>query len=193
MPSIRTLVLAGAATFLFAGAAVAATSNLHTMSVDLPDGSVAKIRYAGDVAPKIEIQPVEMREAAQSDQFEAAMFPELIHFDRIAAMLDAQSQEMMTRIAAMEREAASAVAPGGLMVSDKLPAGTSVSYSFTSFSNGRTGCTQSVEWRSDGSGAAPKVTRASSGDCDAAAKGDKAVPASTPAAQPAAPAGTNAT
>ena len=46
----RPTILAGGAALLLAGTAAAAAEKLHTMHVALPDGSVAQIEYAGDVA-----------------------------------------------------------------------------------------------------------------------------------------------
>ncbi|MCX7865437.1 MAG: hypothetical protein N2423_10475 [Novosphingobium sp.] len=194
MPSIRKMVLAGAATFLFAGAAVAATSNLHTMHIDLPDGSVARIHYSGDVAPKVEIRQVATRAPASPDAIEAVMFPQFTGFDRIAAMLDAQRQAMLSWIAQLQRQAFLPVVPADLMAASSLPGSASVGFSFTSVSNGKTVCTQSVEWRSDGSGSRPTVTRASSGDCEALGteNGQKVVPVMAPVTQAEAAGGANA-
>jgi hypothetical protein len=189
MRKIRTAVLAGAATFLFAGAAVAATGKMNTMQVDLPDGAVATITYSGDVAPRVEVRPVEASEIAIAEPFAFSLIPGFAHFERIAAMLDAQREAMMRRIAEMERHAALVSSPDGMVqVSGNLPAGTWVSYRFTSTSDGQTTCTQSVEWRSDGSGAEPRVTRVSSGDCGAVQQGDTVVPVSAPASTTSAPA-----
>jgi hypothetical protein len=61
-----------------------------------------------------------------------------------------------------------------------MPQGSSYSYTMVSPSNGQGSCTQTIEWRSDGAGKEPQVTRASSGDCGAArsGEGDKPVPVS---------------
>ncbi|MDR2856396.1 MAG: hypothetical protein LBV50_00925 [Novosphingobium sp.] len=160
MPRFRTVALAGAAIVLFAGAAVAATAGFHTMSVNLPDGSVAHIRYAGDVAPRVAIEAADARQAA-----------------------------MMRRMAAAQAQAAAAGQggePGRFVVTGAMPAGSSYRYTMVSTSNGKGSCTQTVEWRSDGAGRQPQVTRASSGDCDAvkSGEGDKAVPVSATAKAP---------
>ena len=50
------------------------------------------------------------------------------------------------------------------------------------------GCTRTVRYSSDGSGAAPQVTRASAGTCDAAPDKQATIPASaTPVPQEQAP------
>lgn len=179
MPKLRTAMIAGAATLLFAGVAVAATANLHTMQVSLPDGSVAQITYVGDTAPKVAIAPVDAQAAASADPF-AAMDRD---FARVSAMMAAQHQQAMQQVAAMQQQAAAAGAqPGKVFIAGTMPQGSSYSYSVVSSSNGRGSCTQSVEWRSDGAGKEPQVTRASSGDCGAAksGEGDKPVPVSAP-------------
>jgi hypothetical protein len=175
MPKLRAAAIAGAATLLFAGAAAAATAQLHTMQVDLPDGSVAQITYAGDVAPKVAVEPVDVQAAAYVDPF-AAM-------EREMALMEQRHAEMMRQVAAMQQQAAASGQAGQVLATGNMPAGTSYSYTMVSTSNGDGACTQTVEWRSDGSGKAPQVTRASSGDCGAAkaGEGDKVVPVSAPA------------
>lgn len=171
MSKLRTAVLAGGASFLFAGAAFAAAEKLHTMQVDLPDGSVAHVTYAGDVAPKVSVEPVEARRVVVYDPF-AAMEREM------AAMRHRHAQ-MMRQVAEMQAAAAHGrTQPGQVLVSGNLPAGSSYSYTVVSSSNGKTNCTQTVQWTSDGSGAEPKVVRANSGDCDAVKMNDKPVPVS---------------
>jgi hypothetical protein len=171
-------MIAGAATLLFAGAAVAATAELHTMQVNLPDGSVAQITYVGDTAPKVAIEPVDGQAAAYLDPF-AAMDRD---FARMSAMMEAQRQQAMQQVAAMQQQAAAGAQPGKVFIAGTMPQGTSYSYTVVSSSNGQGSCTQSVELRSDGAGKEPQVTRASSGDCGAAksGEGDKPVPVSAP-------------
>jgi hypothetical protein len=182
MSKLRTAVLAGGATLLFAGAAAAATAELHTMNVALPDGSVAHISYSGDVAPTVAIEPVDARAMAYADPF-AAM-------EREMALMEQRHADMMRQVAAMQRQAAASAQPGQILVTSNLPAGTSYSYTMVSSSNGSGACTQTVQWRSDGAGKAPQVTRASSGDCGAvkSGEGDKAIPVSAPAPAAAKPA-----
>jgi hypothetical protein len=167
MRKLRTAVLAGAAALLVAGAAEAATAKFKTMNVALPDGSVATVRYVGDVAPRIVVQPVDARTVAMPDPF--------LELERISAMMEAQSRAMWQRAAEMQRQAAAA--PNGtVLVGGKPPAGTTVHYSYVSTTSNGT-CTQTVEYRSDGSGKAPQVTQASAGDCGSARQDAPVVPA----------------
>ncbi len=168
MPKLRTLALAGGASLLFAGAAVAAET-LRTMEIDLPDGSVAHVAYTGDVAPKVTIAPVEASPVIAYDPFLA--------MEREFAAMRQRHAQMLQRVAELQRDAAASAQSGRIMVSGDRPAVSSYSYTVVSSSNGGSTCTQTVQWSSDGSSAAPKVTRASSGDCDAIQMNERPVPA----------------
>jgi hypothetical protein len=156
----RTTILAGSAALLLAGTAAYAADKLHTMNVSLPDGSIAQIQYTGDVAPQVVVAPADAAPIAYVDPF--------AELDRMAAFMEAQRQAMMQQVAAMEQAAAraGASAPGQSTVVSDLPAGTQFSY--VSSTTDANGCTQTVEYSSDGSSAQPKVTRTSAGNCDKA-------------------------
>jgi hypothetical protein len=188
--TLRTAALAGAALVLAGGAAMAASATLHKMNVSLPDGTVAQIEYAGDVAPHVTLQPVSEDAAMQGDDAFA-------DFDRLSAMMDRQEQAMMQQVAAIQAAAAhgaqtGAPQPGMVTVSTNMPKG-SYRYEFVSTTSGNGTCAQTVSWSSDGSSAQPNMTQTSSGDCDTAKSGKPTtvqVTAPAPAQQPA-PAGTN--
>ena len=169
-----TCLILGATALGLAGTALAAASDLHTMKVALPDGSVALVQYHGDVAPQVQVaQPVDpfAEMAAQMAQLEA---------QSRAMMAQAQAQT-----AAMQREMAAHPGQAVSVVSDgKAPAGVSYWTSVTTTSNAKGSCTQTTSWRSDSAGK-PQMIRASSGDCDAVKRDGPAVPASATA--PAAP------
>lgn len=170
MRKLRTTILAGAGALLAAGAAQAATGEVHRMNVALPDGSVARIEYTGDIAPKVTIQPAEARTVLAFDPFAG--------FERIMTEMQARHSAMMRQMAALERaviEAETGV-PGQLTLVGNLPAG--VHYSYVSSTIDASGCTRTVEYRSDGSGAAPKVTHASTGNCDAVQRDPAPLPVS---------------
>ena len=195
MKKISTPVLGLAFTMVglgMAGTSLAAVSDLHTMKVALPDGSVALVQYHGDVAPQVQVaQPVDpfAEMAAQMAQLEA----------RSRAMI----QQAQAQAAAMQREAAAHPGQPVTVASDgNAPAGVSTWTSVTTISNGKGTCTQTTSMRSDGAGK-PQMTQASSGDCEAVKRDGPAVPAAvtapvspkapvTPARKPveAAPAGT---
>jgi hypothetical protein len=183
MRKLRTAVLATAGTLLAATGAMAATAELHSMTVDLPDGAVAHIRYAGDLAPQVTVLPADARTIALVDPF-AGMDAAFADLERVSAMMRQQSLAMVRRAAQLQRDAAPDAMPGTIAVSSDLPAG-SYHYSFVSTSTTSNGnCTRTVEWRSDGSDRQPQVTRASSGDCDSVQRGQTIVPAAAQQPQP---------
>lgn len=170
---LRKTVLIGAAACMAAGGAAFAAGKSQVKTVDLGNGSVAQIEYAGDIAPRVTIVP------AESDPF--------AQMDRMFAQMEAQRQQMMQQVAEMQRQATASGSqgnqmPGQIVVSTNAPAGSSYSYTVvTSTSANGKSCTQTVEYSSDGKGAEPKVTRASSGDCDAVKPNENPVPAAAPA------------
>jgi hypothetical protein len=183
MRKLHAALLAAAGFGLAAGAASAQASapagaapRFNTMNVALPDGSVAQIRYRGDVAPRIAVVPVDSRRVAAFDPF--------AQMDRQFAAMRARHAAMMRQIAELHQQAR-AGQPGQVVVSSNLPAG---SYSYTVVSTtSRNGCSQTVRWSSDGSGEEPRITRTSAGDCGAVQKSAPAVPVAAPA-KPEAPA-----
>lgn len=182
MPSKTYLLGAAALAVLGAGVAQAATAKLHTMNVSTPDGSVVQVQYAGDVAPRVEMVPVDRAQAASTP----VMADPFAEMERISAIMDARMNAMMQQAASMQAHAVQmqqqAVAhgdgqqgmPGMVMVGD-MPQGAHVTY--YSSSTDANGCTRSVSYSSDGSGAAPKMTQAASDACEAVAPSDKAIPA----------------
>ena len=183
MRLMRTTILAGGAALLALGTAAYAADKLHTMNVSLPDGSVAHIKYVGDVAPKVSLQPVDAVPVAFVDPF--------AELDRIAAEMDAQQQALMQQAAALQQAAAQAGsgAPGAVTLVGNLPAGTHFTY--VSSTTDANGCTRTVEYSSDGaSQQQPKVTKTSVGSCDSAAPqaaAPVAASAKAPAEEPQAP------
>jgi hypothetical protein len=57
MPNFRNAALAGivAAVIGCSGAALAQSSNTHTLTVQLPGGGIAEIHYTGNVAPQVTV------------------------------------------------------------------------------------------------------------------------------------------
>jgi hypothetical protein len=185
MRKLPKALLAVGGVALAAGVAQAA-ERMKTMQVAMPDGSIAEIHYAGDVAPRVAVVPVEAQRVIAYDPF--------AELERISAMMEARHAAMMRQMAAMQQRvqaaaAAGASAPGQVVVSGTLPAGAHYSYTMVSTSAGANGCIQTVEYSSDGSGAEPRVTRTSSGDCSAVERNPAPVQVSAPAkpAEPAAP------
>lgn len=195
MPSRTYLFGAAALALLGAGVAEAATARLHTMNVDAPDGSQIQVRYFGDTAPQVEVVPVEAAAEAgdagdASDASDGGVMADpFMAMARISAAMDARMNAMMQQAALVQRHAAQmqqqAVAGGhaqgapGVILAGDMPAGSHVTY-YSSSTDAR-GCTRSVSYSSDGSGAAPKMTQAASDGCDAAGATTGAIPAALPA------------
>jgi hypothetical protein len=164
MRKVRTAVLTGIAALAVAGVGLAAGRDMHSMKVDLPDGSVAHIEYQGDVAPRVtfvpasHLMPVDFVGPFDSSAFAA--------FDRIAAEMDRQTEAMIHEVS----DPQPALSPGDgklhLAALGKLPPGT-VHYRFVSTSDGSGTCDRSIEVTSYGSDQKPKVISSSSGDCKA--------------------------
>lgn len=184
MRKIRTAVLAGIAACCAAGTAMAASKDNHVMNVSLPDGSVARIEYRGDVAPQVKIDPsVRVVPIRFVDAFDASPF---IGFDRLFADMDRQVAAMMQQAQALSAGSDGDLKPDLAALRD-TPAGM-VSYRFVSVQNGNRVCSRSWRVTSDGTGQQPKLVSASSGDCDGTPVGAeapaKATTASTTVAKP---------
>jgi len=161
---LPAIAFAGVAAAALAGTAIAASPKTHVMNVPLPDGSVARVEYVGDVAPKVTVAPRPM--AAMGDWGPQAMpFPSFAGFDRMIEQMQRQSQEMMRRAQEMSRHPG--VAAPYIASYGDLPAGQTSTTVVTISNNGRT-CTRSTEVVSQGPGKAPKVTSSVSGQCGAA-------------------------
>lgn len=184
MPFTRsTALLAAGAALIAVGTSAVAAETLHKMQVALPDGGTVHVEYAGEVAPKVTVEPARPQARIAYDPF--------AELDRIAFEMRARQQAMLRQMAAMQQAAAEGriAAPGGVTLVGNLPAGAQVSY-FSSTTDA-SGCTRTVQYSSDGSGAEPQVTRASTGSCDAASASDAApipaaatAPASAPQPKP---------
>lgn len=177
MTCLQKILLAGIAALGIglAGAAQAQTFNM--MTVPVPGGGVAQVRYVGDVPPQIVFVPAPAPFAAWTPVF---------GYEALFAMLDRISAEMDRRMAAMFHYAetmAGRSSAGGLVEAGfgALPPGGQ-SYSSVSTVTGTGVCTQSVRIMSRGDGTPPQVERYSSGNC-----GATAAPQGRPGVQPAAP------
>ena len=172
---LRSAVLAGAA-LAAAGTAVAGTQASRVMTVGLPDGSVARIEYQGEVAPRVTVTPV--LRFVPVRQAEAELVSPFALFDRIAADMDRQMAVMMRQARMMEAAAAQGTGPDRVQLVG-MPAGA-VSYYFISTNSGGGTCSRGIQMTSLGPDQQPRVVSSSSGDCGPAAR--QPVPAAgTPA------------
>ncbi|MDE8653013.1 hypothetical protein [Novosphingobium album (ex Liu et al. 2023)] len=167
--SSRYLLAAAGVALLGAGVAQAATAGCHTTQVALPDGAVAQVRYTGDIAPKVAVLPADAMTLADFDPLFMPMPAAFARMQQFAAMMDQQAQAML------QQAAAGGAAAPGLVMAGNLPQGAHFSY--VSTTTDASGCTRTVSYNSDGSGAAPKMTQAASDGCDAANPGGAAIPA----------------
>jgi len=150
MRKAHSFVLAGLGAAALAGAAVAASRDIHTMNVPLPDGSTAKVEYVGDVAPKVTVVP-------------APLSPFGL-FDRSAFDIQRQIDAMMRQIDSVARMPV-AGAPGMNVAAYGNTRGGTQSVTVVSTSNGNRTCTRTTEVTSQGAGKPPKVVTNVSGDC----------------------------
>jgi hypothetical protein len=150
------IALAGVAAATLAGTAIAAMPQTHVMNVPLPDGSVARVEYVGDVAPRVTVAP-----AARPGDFWMGGLPSFANFDRMFEQMDRQMR-------AMEQMARQPAGVPGLNVASygNMPAGAN-SVSVVSYSNGGSTCTRTTEVTSQGPGKPPKVVSNVSGNCGA--------------------------
>lgn len=152
---LAPFALAGIAVAL-AGTAYAASSNIHVMNVSLPDGSIARVEYVGNVAPKVTVAPATIA----PDLWTAGSIPSLAGFDRMFQQIDLQMREL-------ERMARQPVGGSNMNVASygSLPAGAN-SVSVVSYTNGGSTCTRTTEVVSQGRGKPAKVTSNVTGNCD---------------------------
>lgn len=206
MRKLRFPLVATLATVGIAGAALAASGHTHTLDVTLPDGSIAHVRYAGKVAPTVQVTPADR---LWSDTPGADAASPFAGMDAVVAMMARQHEAMMQQVAALQQEAQQAaqagamqtasagkpgftrtVLPGGMvLIASGQPANVSIRYvSTTTGANASAnGCTQTVEYRSDGGNAQPQIIRTSVGTCDSASVPPSKALTATSASRPAAP------
>jgi hypothetical protein len=161
---LRAILVAGSVAAI-AGTALAATGNSHVMNVSLPDGSVARVEYVGNVAPRVTVAPAPLAGGAWMSGL-----PSFASFDRMFEQMDRQMRqiEQMARQPIGTQGMVPGTAPGISVASyGNLPAGAD-SVSVVSVSNGGRSCTRTTEVVSEGQGKPPKVTTNVSGQCGAA-------------------------
>jgi hypothetical protein len=155
---LPAFVLAGVAAAA-AGTAIAASPRTHVMDVPLPDGAVAHVEYAGDVAPRVSIKP-----AATPSDDDSGLVPSFASFHGLIEQMNSETQAMLKQTHGMMQQGK---LPGLNVASfGNQPAGTS-SVSVVSYSNGAGSCTKTTAVVSQGAGKPPRVTTNVSGNCSA--------------------------
>jgi hypothetical protein len=160
---LPAVLLAGAALAVLGGTAIAASQKYHVMTVPLPDGSTARVEYAGDLAPKVIVDPV------QPFTFSGwAPMAAFAGFDRMISQLNRQAEEMMHQAEQMARRPAGNAASQYVASFGTAPEGVT-STTIVSYSNGNSTCTRTTETISQGPGKPAKVRSSVSGNCGAEA------------------------
>jgi hypothetical protein len=156
------VALAGAGGLAYAQTPASVPADTHVMNIRLPDGSLQRIEYTGNVPPRIEIVPVSRLTPAQMRVAESPF----AMMQRISAEMDAQMAQMFQAFGPMMGPFGSAPVTasfGGMPM-----AGSGV-------------CVHSVQVTYNGSGQ-PNVVSRTAGDC-----GGAAAKSSAPAALPTTP------
>lgn len=162
MRKVRTAVLTGMAALAVAGVGLAAARDTHTLKVDLPDGSVARLEYSDDVAPKVMLAPVSHAvPVALVSEFDRAPFAAL---DQIAAEMDRQAAAMVHEAAQLEALPMLTQDKLKMVALSKLAPGT-MHYELVSTTGASGTCRRSVEITSYGSDEKPRIVSTSSSDC----------------------------
>jgi hypothetical protein len=171
MRVFRTTLLACAAAITVAGlsgVAAARDLNTHVMTVQVPGGGVAEIRYTGDVPPPVVFSPAPTALGAfmPFSAFFGSASP-FATLDRISAAMDREAANLIRQAEMLAN--APAVAPNQPIETalGNLPPGTE-SYSMVSTWSGNGVCTQSVEITSPANGGRLRVVSRSSGNCGSA-------------------------
>ncbi|HWI87631.1 MAG TPA: hypothetical protein VNS11_00080 [Sphingomicrobium sp.] len=168
MKKLHKVALAAVAAAL-AGTAIAASPPTHIMNVPLPDGSVARVQYVGDVAPKVTVDPAPLALGFWT----SGLMSSFASFDRMMQQMDRETQAMMRHV---QQAQIGRGVPGMNVASyGNMPAGAD-SVSIVSVSNGGATCTRRTEIVSQGAGKPPKVTSSVSGQCGASTQPRAAAP-----------------
>ncbi len=177
----RIASLMGAAVIIaagFAGPSAAQTvshksTDTHMLVVRLPDGSLERIRYAGNQVPQIRIDGEPDPAPGLFDPFwPAAPFADL---DRISAAMDREAAAMLQQADTMMQAPPRDPATIGLT---GLPAGVQ-GYSMVSTISGDGVCTRSLRYFSTGNGK-PHVESSTSGNCSPGKAASAPLPAKAP-------------
>lgn len=130
----------------------------HELVVRLPDGSLERIRYAGNRPPQVRFYSEPNSAPGLIDPFwPSTPFAEL---DRISVAMDREAAAMMQQADSMMQASSGNPVMVGL---NGLPAGVQ-SYSMVSTMSGNGVCTRSVRYFSAGDGK-PHVESSASGNC----------------------------
>jgi hypothetical protein len=171
MRNVRTALLVGAAAIAlvgFAGMAAARDLDTHVMTIEVPGGGVAEIRYMGDVPPQVVFNPAPAPLSALAPYGAffgpASPFAEL---ERISAAMDREAAGLMRQAEILTRMPAFGTNQPIEAVLGNMPPGTA-GYTMISTWAGNGVCSQSIEITTPANGGRPRVVSQSSGNCGSA-------------------------
>lgn len=158
MAMLRTALLAGVSAAFCAGAAIAAEPQWRTMSVDLPDGSVAQIRYVGDIAPQVTVSMPVVQGGEAVETIERIE-------ERVANGGIPRARRVIQPPPAYAYQPEPRITPvPQFVVADDQPWGMSYTYSVITTNPDGKVCTQRTEWMSRGAGREPRITHTDTGE-----------------------------
>jgi len=168
MRNVRTALLASAAAVAlagFSGVAAARDLNTHLMTLQLPGGGVAEIRYTGDVFPQVVLSPApaELGSLMPISAFFGPGSP-FAMLDRMSVAMDREAASLMRQAEMLANATAFAGNQPIEATPRNIPPGTQ-SYTMVTTWSGNGVCTQSVEITSPANGGRPHVVSHSSGNC----------------------------
>lgn len=164
----KHLALAGAGALALAvGTGLALAQPLHSMTVRLPDGGIAQIRYSGNIPPRVAFMPgppasAYMRSAYARPAYYRAASP-FATLDRISAQMDREMDALMSEVA-MTPPLANPQAMFNVDMRN-LPPGALQYSAVSTVAGGGNFCTRSIEITRGASGARPRIVERTSGDC----------------------------
>jgi hypothetical protein len=181
MHRLTKIALAIAIAAGIGGTAVAAAKSAHVKTVPLPDGSVVRVEYVGDVAPQVTVAPVAPVAIPQFGLPAGFGDPA---FGGLFEQMDRQMAATMRQIDQLARQPLAAGAAGANPASyGSLPPGTS-SYSMVTVSENGHQCSRSTQVIGQGPGKPPKVVSNVSGDCGSAPRSEPAARAPSASSGP---------
>ena len=172
MKAMNKVAFASAAAIAAIGLASVAMAQIqhsHVLSLRLPDGVQEQIRYVGDVAPVIRLEPSDEAAVALPAADLFGVESSFAALERLSARMDQEAAAMMQ--AAQRSPALRADGPDGMTWVDlgSLPPGMR-GYTVVSTMSGGHVCTRTTQYGSvEGAGPARMVTRVS-GDCGEVAR-----------------------
>jgi hypothetical protein len=184
MAKLHTAMFAGIAILSLAGSAHAQAPENHAMSVALPNGSTAEIRYVGPVAPQVTVAMATPPDAGDGPFYECYdAFGYFGHYSPCFRHGGHRERDAAKRLVAPPPQSR-VVGPQGMppqfVVPEHAPRGSRYHYMLISTAPDGQICAQRTEWLSRGPGKEPQVTRTDTGDGCAA----MAVPPPTVEATP---------